>query len=458
MTRPPFPKSIIGVFLLSLLYWLYLSQSTRMVIAADSTGYEALGRMIYSQGWVPFLTTGPNREPLYPLLIAASMHIGHFTGLAYVKIMAIFGVMLLLLTQIMTYKILRLLNTRNGICVLVLAYLALSPALNNAAFSLFSEIAVLPIILGIILSSARAWEAVSQNNKEQAIIYGALLGLLLMLATFVKGIFECVSPAFLAIFFTTIFFTDKTKKISTLALCLAAAASFYYVPVTDYKWLNKQFNGTFAITNRASWALYGDTAQRMEPLTVKRFAEALAYVPGEGVCKSIFGARECNFWSFQESDVLGLAKQNELSGQQLSPEGINSALVNASAQKAFQNPFQYTLLTFIEGLKMFFWESTKVGYVNYPPWLQKVYDIKILDNVLRFFASLMALIAVISLWAQSLRSPKSPIVLLIGLLVFLYILFFSFFCILTRYALPIAPLYLIAIGLWLNNLTSKKIN
>jgi hypothetical protein len=451
-------KKIAGVFLLSLLYWLYLSQTTRMDIAVDSIGYEQLGRMLYSQGWISYFITGPNREPLYPLLIAASMHIEHATGLAYVKIMAVFGVMILFLTQALTYKILRLLNIRDGICILVLAYLALSPALNNAAFSLFSEIAVFPIILGIILTSADAWEAISQNKREQSLIYGALLGILLTAATLVKGIFECISPAYLIIFFTMVFLTEKTKKIATLLLCLAAAFSFYYVPITDYKWLNKQYNGNFAITNRASLALYGDTAQRMAPLTFNSFAEALAYVPGEGICKGIFGPKGCDFWSFQKCDELGTEKQIELSGPHLSLEKINDALIEASAQKALQNPLQYALMTFLEGFKMFFWESTKVGFVSYPNWLQNIYDIKILNNVLRFFLSLMTLLAVISLWCQALNPPRSPIVFLIGLLVFLYILFFSFFFIVNRYTLPIAPLYLIAIGLWINNLASKKIN
>jgi hypothetical protein len=254
------------------------------------------------------------------------------------------------------------------------------------------------------------------------------------------------------------FFNDKTKKISTLLLCVAAAASFYYVPITDYKWLNKQYNGNFAITNRASWALYGNTARRMEPLTVKRFAEALAYVPGEGVCDRIFGPKECKFWSFWKSDELGFAKANELKGQYSSPGEINAALLDASAQRALHNPFQYALLTIVEGLKMFFWESTKIGFVSYPPLLQRIYDIKILDNGLRLCVSLLTLIAVFALWAQTLRPAKDHAVFLIGLLSFLYIFFFSFFFILTRYAIPIAPLYLIAIGLWLNNLTSKKIN
>jgi len=424
-----------------------------MVIVWDAAWYESLGRMIYAQGWIPYFTTGPNNEPLYPLLIAASMSFEHITGLAYVKIMPVFGVTILFLTQVLAYKILRLLNIRNGVCILILTYLALSPALNNAAFSLFSEIAAFPFILGIVLTSFYAWEAIKQNKRQRALIYGVLLGTLLTAATFIKAVFECITPAYLIIFLTSVFLTDKKTRAEhtrPLLLCVTAALIFFYVPVTGYKWLNLHYNGNFAITDRGSWALYGNTARRMEPLTLKRFAEALAFVPGEGVCNSLFGPKECDFWSFRKSDEFGLAKRGELNNQHLSPKKMNASLISLSAQKALQNPFQYALLTFIEGLKMFFWESTKVGFVSYPDWLGKIYTIKIFNNGLRFFASLLSLIAVLSIWLGALTPQRSPIAFLMGVLIFLYILFFSFFFILTRYALPIAPLYLIAIGVWIN--------
>ena len=86
--------------------------------------------------------------------------------------------------------------------------------------------------------------------------------------------------------------------------------------------------------------------------------------------------------------------------------------------------------------------------------------IKIFNNGLRFLTSLITLIAVISIWLRALHRKGRPLsVFLMGVLIFLYILFFSFFFILTRYALPIAPLYLIGIGIWINqNLVPKKIN
>jgi len=452
MKQPQLPSSILTVFLLSLAYWFYLAFNTQMIICFDSINYQDLGRLIQNHGFLAYFKNGPNREPLYPFLVSASMAIEQITGLAYVKIMAIFGVLIMFLTQVLTYRILRILNIGTGICVLVLSYFALSPALNNASFSLYSEITALPIILGIIMTSAVAWEAITKNKRQEALIYGALLGMILTLATFVKAAFECITPVYLIIFFACVIASEAKqsfKRITTLLFCLAAAFSFFYVPITGYKWLNLHYNGNFAITNRGSWALYGSTARRMEPLTFKRFAEALAYAPGEGVCNSLFGAQECDFWSYRKSDEFGYAKSNDSS----------ATLINLSTQKALHNPFQYTLLTAIEGLKMFFWESTQIGFVSYPHWLQKIYDTRIFNNGLRFLVSLISLAAVVVVWFQSLRPPSSPIGFLIGLLIFLYISFFSFFFILTRYALPIAPLYLICIGIWLNQkLAPKKIN
>ncbi len=438
------------VFILSIAYWTYLSLATKMILAFDAIGYQELGKLLYTDGWIAYFKTGPNREPLYPFLISIAMHLEQVTGWAYVQFMAIFGMVLMFLTQLLTYLILRHLKVREGICALVLAYLAVSPALNNAAFSLYSEIAAFPLVLGIILFSHAAWKAVTKNDIPRSIAYGALLGFMLLAATLVKAVFECISPAYLliwAVVSSVNMLRQRSFHIIPLLLGLAAGLAFYYVPITAYKGLNLKYNGHYAVTNRGAWALYGSTARRVEPLTPQRFAAGLAYVPGEGVCASHFSAQDCAFWSFQESDRLGYAKNTEMIGQNLPPEAMNTALLKASVQQALHNPFQYFVLTALEGLKMFFWESTKIGFVEYPAWLEKIYDMKLLNNALRFLMSLLSLAAWIRLW---FAPPKSGSMLasFIRWLILLYILFFAFFFILTRYALPLAPLYLIALGLW----------
>ncbi len=444
MKRNSLPPIILGVFLLSLLYWIYLALNTRMVIVFDSVDYRDFGRMIQQHGFFPaYFENGPRNEPLYPLLMALSMQLEGVSGVAYTKIMASIGVLVLMLTQIMIYAVVRQLNIRTGICAAVLAYFAISPALNNSAFSLYSEIATYPFILGIVIASGGAWQAIKQNNIKTALGYGGLLGILFTATTLVKAVFECICPAYLIIFFGTALYAlrQNKQKVLPCIICILAALALFYIPITGYKWLNLHYNGNFAITYRGSWALYGNTARRMQPLTVKRFLTALAYAPGQGVCESLFGEKECSFWSFSKSDEFGMAKASETS----------AALIALSEEKALSNPPQYALLMTIEGLKMFFWESTQIGFVEYPPWLTRIYNTQVFKNALRLVVAMITLPAVLWLWLRLRRPDVSPLLLSIGLLTILTIFFYSFFFILTRYALPIAPLYWISIAVLISD-------
>ena len=81
-------------------------------------------------------------------------------------------------------------------------------------------------------------------------------------------------------------------------------------------------------------------------------------------------------------------------------------------------------MTALNGSKMFFWESTQVGFVTYPLWLQKIYDLKIFDDLLRFSLFLLSLAAVVLIWHQSFTASPDKMVFLIGILIFLYIAIF----------------------------------
>ena len=453
MKQTPLPRIISGVFLLSSLYWIYLAGHTQMDISCDAIGYQQLGQMLHQQGFLAYYQTGIHNEPIYPSLIALAMRCAALYGIPYTTIMAGFGAILLLITQILVYIILRKLNVRVGISAAVLLYLGLSPALTNTAFSLFSEIACYPFILGIILASDKIWQAINQNTIRSALGYGALLGALFAGVTLVKAVFEAIFPIYMIAFIGAMWLLrqkPKQKQWSLFLACALAAMSFYYVPITIHKCLNEHFNGNFAITNRGAWALYGNTARRMEPLTFKRFLTALASAPGEGVCVSLFGAQECEFWTFRPSDAYGYGKLSELKNQRISPTQINAKLLSLSKEKIMGNPFQYALLMAIEGTKMFFWESTKIGFVEYPPWLTNIYQFKSFNNILRLMMAALSLLSVFFVWIQIKRRACSPIIFCAGLLILLYIFFYSFFFILTRYALPIAPLYLVSIGYSIN--------
>ena len=129
-------------FILSGLYWIYLALTSQMLILYDAFGYEQLGTIIYQQGWGEFFRAGPSREPFYPFLISVSMHIADACSVSYHSIQKIIQILFLLTSQFLVLKILKNLRVQPLLCALTILYLGFSPALVNAAFSLFSEIAV----------------------------------------------------------------------------------------------------------------------------------------------------------------------------------------------------------------------------------------------------------------------------------------------------------------------------
>jgi hypothetical protein len=55
-------------FLASFIYWIYLTLTSHMIIEYDAINYEKMGKILAEKGWLEYFLSGPNREPLYPLL------------------------------------------------------------------------------------------------------------------------------------------------------------------------------------------------------------------------------------------------------------------------------------------------------------------------------------------------------------------------------------------------------
>ncbi|MBI4309840.1 MAG: hypothetical protein HY591_05865 [Candidatus Omnitrophica bacterium] len=467
----PLPRIIVCVFLFSLLYWSYLALNTRMSISCDSIGYEALGRLIQEHGFLPayFKNNEPNREPLYPLLVSSSMYLERILGMGYTKIMAAYGVLILLMTQILIYIVMRLLNIRTGVCALALAYMGISPALNNTAFSLYSEIATYPFILLLILLNARAYQTIREGTIKDSLRIGFYLGLIFLAVTFIKAVFELVffilCAAYVCILAASLFQRKNAIALNCLIVLVIFAAS-YQAPVLAYKSLNKKYNDHFVLTNRGSWALYGSCAVRAEKLTVERFLTAAASVPGRGFCEQTFGKEKCFFWGTEQSDLLGDTKLVEIS-RHTPASMVDQRMLELAKEKAMKNPAQFILLMGLDGLKMFFWESTQIGFVAYPPWMERMYHITLFKNGLRMLVSLLSLggflylgVFIFKNFTAFLNGRASSPRIITGSFMFLiiagYVGLHSLFNTVPRWALPLAPLYIITIGIMLDGMVPDR--
>ena len=91
---------LFWAYVLPFVYWCYLILTTNFVVVFDSEGYINLANMFYhTSQWAQYFRTGPNREPLYPLLIALSMHIGDWLNISYAYILKILSFLCLATTM-----------------------------------------------------------------------------------------------------------------------------------------------------------------------------------------------------------------------------------------------------------------------------------------------------------------------------------------------------------------------
>lgn len=461
---------IVWAFVACLLYWTYLFFTAKTIICFDSLDYEALGKMIVQQGWEEYFRRGPSREPVYPLIVASAMAIANAWKTAYLPVLMILQFLILLLSQWLLCGILCRLKIDRRLVALTILYFGFSPAIVNMALSVYSEIAAYPLVLAAVLLFVWAWKRSMTGTKGTAVATGLIMGLFFVLLTLTKAVFEIATLAFALPFFLVaagLFFRRKQQAATGLLIFLLTALVVFESGVFLYKSLNKKYNGEFTLTSRGAWALYGNTVRRMEPLTMRKFLAAVAYAPGEGVCQKLFTVEECQFWSFQRSDLYGYGKLHALTGQGLTPREVNSTLVHLSIEQVKTNPFQFGLLAGVEGLKMVFWESTKIGFVDYAGWQMKLFDWPPFTDGLRLGMSLLSFTALLFLagwvwktapsWAGAPETADDAALLLSVVFFFLlsFIGIYSCFFILTRYALPIAGLQLAAIAFFLNRVVSK---
>jgi len=457
---------IFWAFALSIIYWGYLFFTTSMDIKFDAIGYEKIGTIIYQKGWSEYFNSGPYREPLYSFLISISMRLGDFFSISYQSIQKFFQLAILLFSQLLVLAILKKLKINQPWSAITIFYMGVSPALVNSALSLYSEILCYPFVLLIILFASKSWRAFTLS-KTGHIRNGVFCGLLFVGVTFVKAIFEVITPIFLIPYFLFCLKSLLEKRKIIFFRSVAFFFAFlivFYGSVISYKYINLKHNNHFALTDRGPFLFYGNAVRRIEKITPRSALAALASVPGDGVCLKFADPTLCEFWSFRTADGFGMGKYHNLIAEGKSPEQTDKILMRLGVAEILKNPLQYMLLMGVENLKMFFWESTQIGYVSYPSVLTKLFIFTPFKNGLRLLMSLLTFWALYCLvrfnWLKKGRlfllekhlDETTSLLFWMCNLIFLYMGAHTFFTIITRYALPIAPLYLILIAFSFNRL------
>ncbi len=452
----PSPKSLLlyAAFGLPVLYWIYLYLTCETQVRWDSLNYQDLGEMIKNQGWVQFFKTGPNREPLYPFIISLAMRIAECMHVHYLKVLIVIQFGLLFLTQIFSLKILQKLDIAPILSALIVFYIGSSPALINCTLCLYSEILIIALIPIAIWGVSGIFNNIANYTKKRNLIFnGALLGIIFITLTLVKGIFEVAAPA---IMLSLLLLCIKSPWVKRYFIIILIGLLSFWAVLFAYKATNKHFNNNFVLTDRGAWAFYGYAARRVEPMSKERVLAGLAYIPGEGVCKKFLPEKECFFWSIYGSDSFGMGKLNELIAKGFKGPLLDKELLHLSLQKITTAPLQYSFFTGLESLKVFFWESTQLSFVIYPNWLMKLYEITFLKDLLRLFwagLSLAGLIYSLILLFIIVKGKKTPltreqqiIFFIILSTIFFYTAVYSLFLLGTRYAVPLAPLFLYLIA------------
>jgi hypothetical protein len=449
-------------FIMLIGWWVYLFFTSEFIVVYDSSGYEGLGKMIAHQGWAEFLRDGPQREPMFPWLIALSMRMGDWWGISYYYPFKLIGLIFLSLTMIFSYRLMRMLSISRWLACLFVFYLGISPTMSTSCMRLWSEFAAYPWVVLAVIWTIKSWEILekpSNGRREDLKVMGhaAMVALMFLGVMSVKAIAEGVLLLYLWPFYWRAFTFWRSKnfiKARQAAVFCLAVLTIFEVPVCAWRASNYHYNGEFAFTNRGDWALYGNTARRMQPLTLKRLGAAVAYVPPMGLCPSLFGDEDCNFWTARYSDDLIAQKRDELSARGINGDAASKYFIDSSFKMILSNPAQAVLLMFIEAHEMFFWEPI-TSFEVYPPWLSHIfYSPLFVNTMMTIVAFLSWTSCVFAFFCLCRRLGKSGLpdngheaaLLWVFNFIFWYMGLYSLYFILDRYSYPLISLYVALIA------------
>jgi hypothetical protein len=450
--------ALSAAFLACFLYWAYLFHSS-MAVMFDAIAYEQVGEMIYKKGWIEYFKTGPNREPLYSASIAASMKFADGKSFSYQEVQKVQQLVLLFVTQLLTLYVLRKLRIRLWLQIAVILYIGFSPGLLNAALSLFSEIIIFPSVLGAAIILSQSWRSILNSQVKSVVIFSLLTAGVFILATLGKGIFQYVFAASMITIGILVIWAGYARMFSTVkngVIFVLLTTVVYGAVICGFMSLNKKYNGQFEFTNRYANLLFGNAYKRTEPLSFRMKMAHVASIPGGGFCRRFFSDEECGYCEFRKADEAQSFYLRELSDGVPETEKKKAA-IHQAFNRIKDHPVQFGFLMFLETLKMLFWESTQVGFVNYPPLTAKIYNNLFFKDILRLvmgvvtaFSFIYVLIASIpqsrGLLARTDEGFRTSLIFFMFLIIISYTGLYGLFSIVVRYALPLGPLFVILIA------------
>ena len=456
-------KALIFIFFICFVYWAYLFFFSSMVIVYDAVGYEGLGKMIYEKGWIEFFRTGPNREPLYPFSIAMSTCLADILNVSYQKIQTIFQILILFCIQLLAVKIMTMCSFKKWTKLLAVFYLGFSPAIVNAGFSLFSEILAMPFVLLIIILTVQFWQETQTKGNKKIVLLSIGLSIAFIGVICVKAVFQYIFFLFIIIFLIGgigALLQNRKEVMKKMVLGILIISFLVGGFVNGYKYMNKIYNGKFDFTDRYDYLLFGTAYKRVQPLSRDVWLAHFASIPGNNFCESVVNKEACLYPQFFGGDALWPKILPALLAD-TPEEKVPVKTVQLSFEEIKKNPIQYFFLTFLESLKMGFWESTQIGYVNYPKHLDQLFLNKLFKNGLRLTSALLTYAGLFLMLLEIFGSRRklidfnsavhsTHILFLIFCMIVSFTGLYSIFAILSRFALPIAPLDIISIAYFLD--------
>ncbi len=442
--------AIFLTYCLAICWWGYLSLTSSHFIIFDSEDFMRIAQFFTHGGTVSdYFSTGPNREPLYPLFIALSLNLSSWCHVPFELMYNILSFGILFMIVLTIHRSCEMLKFCFPITWIIVTYTCFSPILINSTLAIYSELlAALFLLLTAVNFSLLITAAI---NKHPIKLHALYLSLSLLGLTLVKGIGEALS----IFIFASLFFIIRRYHIRPAILIMALI--IFYAPLTLFKATNYIYNKHFALTNRASDSLYGNITRRSKiPLTATNVLSQAATVPvSNDICGSLFTYDQCYQWSMSVGDDTAIHFRQKLAAQQL-PDRQQQSLMRQETIHHYVNTLPSQLIyQLIESTKFFFTEMSQGAFVAYAAWIEKIHNHPLVINFFSFVVGGLLFLSFIINIIEACRRKDAAVLALLGVFVLVAFLF-SFVHVLHRYTIPTLPLLILLGGNALNYMCRKS--